>query len=101
MSLGDMARHQIAFQAPLRVPDSRGGFTTSWTTVTTVYAETWTVSSQEKDNSLIRVRKFKVRYRKVMQSEWRILYAGKYFNIASVDPDKNREFMFITCKEVA
>jgi len=56
--------------------DSMGGITPTWTDYTTVWAKAWTVSSNEqtdaKQMTLTRIQKFKIRYRSILKSSWRI-----------------------------
>ena len=96
-------KERITFQYATKASDSMGGITPTWTDYTTVWAKAWTVSSNEqtdaKQMSLTRIQKFKIRYRSILKSSWRIKWGTRYFNITAVDPDDKREFMFLTCKE--
>jgi SPP1 family predicted phage head-tail adaptor len=78
-----------------------GGKITAWADVATVWAKAWTVSSNEQAGTLLRVQKFKIRFRSVLKSAWRVKYGDRYFNITGIDPDENNEFIFLTCKEAA
>jgi SPP1 family predicted phage head-tail adaptor len=98
-------RHRITLQYQTKVSDSMGGFTAIWVTAATVFAKAWAVSSVEQvagmQTNLIRVQKFKIRFRSVLKSSWRIKWGDRYFNITGIDPDEKNEFLFLTCKEVA
>jgi SPP1 family predicted phage head-tail adaptor len=100
--IGEM-RERIILQYPSKVSDSMGGFTVTWTDYATVFAKAWSTESAEaqaaKQTSLIRVQKFKIRYRSVLKSSWRIKWGVRYFNITAIDPDAKKEFLFLTCKE--
>lgn len=103
MSIGELNR-RIALQYPTRVSDGMGGFTVTWVTTATVWAKAWTVSSVEDilgaAIQMVRVQKFKIRYRLVLKPEWRIQYRKRNFEITGIDPDDRDEFIFITAKEI-
>jgi SPP1 family predicted phage head-tail adaptor len=96
---------RITLQAQIRTSDGMGGFVTGWTDIIPIWAKAWTVSSTEQSGasqlSLIRVQKFKIRYRSVLKSSWRVKYGDRFFNITGIDPDEKNEFIFLTCKEAA
>lgn len=92
---------RITLQYSTVAADSMGKVTTTWNTHATVWASTWTVSSAEGETGLVRIRKFKIRHRKLMNASWRVSWRGQYYNITAVDPDKTREFIFLTTKEMA
>ena len=102
MSAGDL-RERITLQCPSRVSDGMGGFTTTWNDHATIWAEAWTVSSSEvvadMKGEMIRIQKFKIRYRNPLLPSWRIEFGERYFNIVAIDPDKKRTFIFITVRE--
>lgn len=104
MNLSELDK-RITLQYKTKVPNNRGGFVSTWADFSTVWAKTWTVSSSEGDSGgqvvLSRTRKFKIQYRNVLKSEWRVSYKGKYYDITAIDPDENNEFVFLTCKEAA
>jgi SPP1 family predicted phage head-tail adaptor len=95
---------RITFQYQTFTPDGSGGNLTSWANYRTVWAKAWAVSSTEKDQSMqvqqIRIQKFKIRFRRGINSSMRILWGSRYFNIIGLDPDATLESIFITCKEV-
>ena len=95
---------RIEIQAPVGVPNGRGGFTTTWITRATVWAKEWTVSSGDKTEAaqpvLVRVKKFKIRFRRGMKTEYRIKKGNQNYSITSIDPDAEKEALFLTCKEV-
>jgi head-tail adaptor len=48
---------------------------------------------------LVRVKKFKIRYRRGMKTEYRIKSGSQYYSITGIDTDR-KEALFLTCKEV-
>ena len=103
MPCGDL-RERITLQYASKASDGMGASNTlTWSDYATVWAKAWTVSNNEDVNNqktgLTRIQKFKIRYRSVMKANWRIKWGVRYFNITAVDPDDNREFIFLTCKE--
>ena len=101
-------RDRITFKAPVKTSSGMGtNDTTVYTNVCTVDAEQWTTSSNEladnKQINLVRVQKFKIRYRSVLKTswiiEWKSQWGTRLLNMTGIDVDKKREFVFITCKE--
>ena len=99
---------RITLKAPVKTSSGLGASDTlTWTDVCTVDAEQWTTSSNEstddKQISLTRTQKFKIRYRTVLKPswiiEWKSRWGTRLFNLTAIDTDKKREFVFITCKE--
>jgi len=104
MSIGEL-RDIIILQYAIKTSDPAGGVIKTWVDYATIWAKAWTVSSNEvtaaNQTSLTRIQKFKIRYRSVLKSDWRIKWGNRYFAIHSIDPDEKREFIFLTCKENA
>ena len=104
MMIGELKK-RITLQYSTRVSDSMGGFVLTYVDAATVWASTWTTSSGEQvegmQPNLVRVQKFKIRFRSVLKSSWRIKFGERYFNITGIDPDEKNEFLFLTCKEAA
>lgn len=104
MSIGKL-RERITLQYPALTSDPAGGSIKTWVDHATVWAKAWSTDSAEaqaaKQTSLIRIQKFKIRYRSVLKGDWRIKWGNRYFAIHSIDPDDKREFIFLTCKEAA
>ena len=101
--VGEM-RERITIQYPTRASDGMGDFTVTWIDGFEIWCAAWTVSSSESTMSMqvnmIRVQKFKIYHRRVFSPSWRISWGTRFFNITSVDPDKDRLFIYLTCKEV-
>jgi SPP1 family predicted phage head-tail adaptor len=97
-------KDRIEIQAPISTPDGLGGFTTSWLTLATVWAKKWTASSSDQTEAmqqvLVRVTKFKIRYRRGLRTEYRVKAGSTYYSITGIDPDAEKEALFLTCKEV-
>lgn len=98
-------RERITLQYCTIASDPAGGSIKTWVDYATVWAKAWTVSSGEsteaKQTSLIRIQKFRIRFRNLMKGDWRIKWGNRYFTIHSIDPDEKREYIFLTCKENA
>jgi SPP1 family predicted phage head-tail adaptor len=101
--IGEM-RERITIQYPTKVADGLGSFTETWVDGFICWAKAWTVSSSESTANMqvnmIRVQKFKIYYRRVFSPSWRLKFGNRYFNITSIDPDQDRQFLYLTCKEV-
>jgi SPP1 family predicted phage head-tail adaptor len=100
MRIGHLNK-RINFEAETRVSDGMGSHTVTWTTVaSSVPAAVWPESASEVMRServsmTARVR-FRIRYRRVLNPSWRILYAGKYYNMVSIiDPNMAHELLDI------
>ena len=100
--IGELNR-RITLQYPTKASNLMGGFIITWIDAATVWAKPWTVSSNEATTgmmvSMIRIQKFKIRYRSVLLPSWRIKYGTRYFNITGIDPDEKNEFIYLTVKE--
>ena len=99
---------RITIQASTKTPDGMGSFAITWVDIATVWAKSWSVSSDEKNQDrqivLERVQKFAIRYRGGLRSSWRIKWkreAVRYFNIIGIDSDKKVGFIYLTCKEAS
>lgn len=94
-------RARIDLQAPTKIGD-----VTTYVTVdkgASLPAQAWSISSVEgivgSALSLTRVQKFKIRYRSVLKSSWRVRWGLRNFNITGIDADEKNTFIFLTCKE--
>jgi len=101
---GDLNK-RITLQYITRVSNDRGGFVDTYVDAATVWAKAWTVSSAEglagMQMTMIRIQKFKIRYRSVMKPWWRVKWGTRNFNIKGTDPDEKNEFLYLTCEEAA
>ena len=95
----------INFEVKQKVPDGVGSSTVTWKVVAAnVAAAIWPTSAKETMRgdavTMISTGRFRIRYRSVMRSDWRIEWAGRYFNIVSIiDPEKNHRWLDIVYKE--
>ena len=95
----------IDLEAPTKVDDGMGSFTTVWTVVAdSIRAAIWTVGATETIRSsaptIIATHKVRIRYRSVMSPAWRISWAGQYFDIKGIiDPEERHKFLDLLCKE--
>lgn len=96
-------KERITLQEETQTSDGMSGFTSAWSDEVTIWAKAWTVSSSEGTNgkqvSMERIQKFKIRYRSALNPAWRVKWGTSYFNIVGIDPDQEKEFLYLTCKE--
>lgn len=106
MSIGDL-RHKIELQAPTKVSDGMGGFSTVFSAVaSSIAAAIWPVSASDtiQANATVMVisHRIRIRYRSVLKTSWRIKFGNRYFTIVSITcPNEAREWLDIMCKEAA
>lgn len=105
--IGDLTI-RIDLQAPTKVLDSMGSPVSTYTTVpggSNIPAQQWTTSSTETTTSdyiaSVRVQKFRIWYRTVIKTSWRVKWGTRFFSITAADPDEKNMFIYLTCKEVA
>jgi len=95
---------RITLQYRTRVSDGMGGFNETWVDAATVWAKKTTHRSNEAVQGMmttgLAVHNYRVRYRKDVNSSWRIKDGDGYLNIVGppVEID-GRRFMDITAKE--
>ncbi len=100
MRVGDLNK-RITIQYPTKVAD-----VTTWADGATVWAAIWPISASEvvQANAAVMLisHRIRIRYRSVMKANFRIVYAGRNFNIVSViDVGMNHRWMDILCKEAS
>lgn len=100
---GDM-RHRIILEKPTKVPDSQGGFTTTWSTQATIWAYIEPMNSREliqaQQAQLDITTKIKIWYRSDVKAEWRLKFGNRYFNIESIiNPNESNIFLILICIE--
>jgi SPP1 family predicted phage head-tail adaptor len=109
MRIGDLNK-RIDVQAQTKVPDGMGGFTTTWVSMltpgTTIAAAIWPVSAfetvQANSTTMIISHKIRIRYRAGIRSGWRIVHAGKNYDIkGSIDLNMAHRWLDVLCKEAA
>jgi len=98
---------RIDLIATTKVGDGMGGFTESDSTVASdIAAAIWPVSGKEQIQSMQNLgtitHRIRIRYRSVLHSSWRVLWAGRYFAIVSIiDPNMGHRWLDLMCKEAA
>ncbi len=105
MNTADLNK-RITIEAPMRATDSQLGETVTWATIASaVPAAIWPVSASEQvragQAAMTITHRIRIRYRRVMKPDWRISWAGRYFNIVSItDPNEAHKWLDLLCKEV-
>jgi SPP1 family predicted phage head-tail adaptor len=97
MNIGKMDK-RITLQEPVKTPDGKGGFTTTWTDRATVWAEFKkpTFETKEAAGAIQSVsrREIKIRYRSDVVKGWRIIHSTNIIPIDHVyDDDRAETFM--------
>lgn len=96
---------RIDIQAPTKASDNMGGFTTTWVDIaTSVPAAVWPISAKEQivaqAERIVITHRIRIRYRSGIRANWRIKYAGRYFNIVSIiDQNSRHRWLDILAKE--
>jgi len=97
---------RITLQRQTRAADGMGGFTVTWVDALAIWAAIWPVGAAETvqaaQATMIISHRIRIRYRSGLKADWRIRYAGRYFNIVSIiDPNMAHQWLDIMCKEAA
>jgi len=99
---------RITFQYQSKTPDGMGGFTGSWTDVSsgTVWAAIWALKASElikaEATTMNITHRIRIRYRAGVKPDWRIKFGNRYFAIIQGplnDGEKN-EKLDMFCREV-
>lgn len=106
MRIGDLDKI-IDIQAPTKVTDGMGGFTTTWTTIYSgIYAAIWPVSARDriKSDQIIGEVTDNVRiwFKRVLKPGWRVKYGNSYYAIVGppINKNKGNRMLDLLCKEV-
>ncbi len=102
MRISDLNK-RIDIQAPTKVGDVTT-FVSVLPAGTTIAAAIWPISANEviQANATVMIisHRIRIRYRSVMKSNFRIVYAGRNFNVVSIiDIGMQHRFMDILVKE--
>jgi SPP1 family predicted phage head-tail adaptor len=96
---------RITLQYQTKAADGHGGFDTTWTDVTTVWAKKTTHRSNEAVQAMqmtgTMIHNFRIWYRSDVKPSWRIKQGNKYMSIiglVEVNEGPNR-YLDITAKE--
>ena len=98
---------RISILANSKISDGMGGTTTTTLTIIPfLWAAIWPVSAKEiitnQAATMTITHRVRIRYRKVMRSNWVIQYGNRKFNIVGItDPNESHEWLDILCKESA
>ena len=108
-TVGGLGPHElsrrITLERPEKVPDGGGGFTSSWVVAATVWAKITTLRSDEAIIAMQTtgtvIHNIVIRYRTDVKTNWRIGYAGKFYNIIGppIDLNKAHRYLDVKCKE--
>lgn len=96
-------RNRVALEQPADVADGAGGYTRSYTTIATVWAEILPMNGQEKldaqklQSSLM--HRITIRYRTDVNATWRVRYGTRLFNIRAVMNNEERNGSLIMIAE--
>ena len=98
-------RHRVYLQAPAKTYDGEGQEVITWTTVGTVWAEIVPLTGKEyfaaKAVNSELTHEAHIRYRRNVQTTWRILYGQRALEIISVaDVEEKHIELELLCKEV-
>ena len=89
---------RIELQAPTRVADGGGGFTSTYVAVATVWAKITTLRTEEAilamQSTGTAVHNILIRYRTDVKSSYRIKYGDKYYNILGPPIDVKKQHRF-------
>ncbi len=104
MRAGEL-RHQVTLQAPATTYDADQQPVTTWVDVATVRAAVVPLTGREywqaKAVNAELTHRVTIRYRRGVQTTWRVLYGSRALEILSVaDVDERHERLELLCKEV-
>lgn len=87
-SLASRLRHRITIEEPVLTPDGGGGFTKTWQTVATVWAEITPSRGRESFNHGVLeatgTHRIIIRYRDGITPVMRVVSGSRHFNIRSI-----------------
>ena len=95
---------RVTLQAPAMASDGMGGFNVTWFDQASVWAAIWPTSASEQIQTekptMTISHRIRIRYRSVLNPEWRIKFGNRYFNIDSIiNPNEQNEWLDILCRE--
>jgi len=103
--LGAM-RRRVELQQEARTPDGGGGFTVSWTTVATVWAEITPLAGRERIEAMRLqgelTHRIVIRHRRDLapDHQWRLRLGARTFNVRAVINQGERDrFLELLCRE--
>lgn len=105
MRIGDLDKI-INIESSTKIADGIGGFTEIYRTqCSNIFAAIWPISVKEqiqaKKMSSEITHRIRIRYRRVLKSDWRIKFGDRYFAITGIiNPNEANEILELLCKEV-
>jgi len=106
MPIGDMNK-RVEIQAPSKVPDGMGGFTSTFNTIATVFCAIWPTSASQTIASLQPLgtitHRIRIRWRSNFRSTYRLKFGNRIFDIVgpAINPSEKNEYLDLMCKEAA
>ncbi len=97
-------RHRAVIERLTKTPDGQGGFTASWSSFATVWAEIKPVSASERlrsdRNEILRTHKMRIRFLAGVSGEMRVIFDDRIFQVKGfITPDEHKDFMFMDLQE--
>ena len=87
MRIGDL-RNKVTLEKFTRAPDGMGGFINTYSVHATTWAAIWPLSATERiqaaQNNMIVTHKIRLRFRYLLNPQWRIQYGDKYYSIKGI-----------------
>lgn len=104
MPLIGRMRDRVSIQSETRTSDGRGGYTKTWTTLATVWAQISPLRAAEQveAGALQGVTVFRatIRYRDDVTTPMRVLWGSRVFNIRGItNTDERKRFTELLCEE--
>ncbi len=104
MRIGNL-RHRITIQQIARIDDGAGGYTETWASAGTVYADVYPLKGQERyDAQQIQANlshRVTIRYRADVNPSMRLSYGTRTLVIeAVIDPEERHRELILMCSEV-
>ncbi len=93
-------RHRITLQSKTQTPDGAGGYTTTWQTITNLWAHIKPVKSthtlQNNKQTTTTTHEIKIRHRTDITTDMRFTHNQKIFSILSIQ-DREGKKQWLTC----
>ncbi len=87
MRIGDL-RNKVTLEKFTRAPDGMGGFVNTYSAHDTAWAAIWPLNATERiqaaQNNMIVTHRIRIRFRYLLNPQWRIKYGDKYYSIEGI-----------------
>lgn len=97
-------RNRLTLKVPVEARNGFGEVITTWSTVATVWGSAEPLQGREyqlaKQTQAETLFRFRVRYRADVRPSWRVVWNGRSYDIADVQPDERRWEMHLMCVDV-